>query len=145
MADEPLGSVIRREVRRRHLGFQAECRCGERDALLLQRTSEGIECSRCEALRTTGKTNELHHPAGRANSSLAVLIDANLHALFTDAQYDWPPETLANRHRRPARRLAALLRALLDLVRIGGPVLTAELEPLVVWLEQRDVELDEKD
>lgn len=144
MSDEPLGPVLRREIRRKHLGPLAQCACGERDPLLLQRTSVGTECARCEAIRLTGKPLESHHPAGRANSPLAVLIDANLHALFTDAQYDWPVETLVNRHRRPARRLAALIRACLDFARIALPLVISDLEELVEWLEAHDQELERK-
>jgi hypothetical protein len=70
---------------------------------------------------------------------VAVVIDANLHARFTDAQYDWPVETLVNRQRRPARRLAALLRAVIDFSRIALPPLLAELEELVIWLEGHDL------
>ena len=145
MPDEPLGPILRREIRRKRFGPLAQCTsCGERDPLLLQQTSVGIECSRCEAVRMSGKPTEAHHPAGRANSSLAVILDANLHALFTDAQYDWPLETLVNRDRRPARRLAALIRALIDFARIALPLLLDDLEELVEWLEANDLDLERK-
>ncbi len=142
MNEEPLGPVIRREIRRRSLRTAASCACGEGDPLVLHAFADGAECARCAAIRKTARPTEGHHPAGRANSSLVCEIDANLHARFTDAQYDWPVETLVNRDRRPARRLAAFLRAFIDFCRIALPRLLHDLEQLVVWLESMDSNLE---
>lgn len=138
MTDEPLGRASRRARRSIRLGQTDRCACGEDDPVLLRRTQHGIECADCQARRGTGHPTELHHPAGRANSSLVVPISANTHARLTDAQHDWPRDTLRNPRQRPARRLAAILRAGIDALRVVAEPLSAELEELIDWLEALD-------
>jgi hypothetical protein len=135
---DSLGFVTRRERRRAQLGRTARCRCGQREPLLLRRTEVGIECPNCQAVRTTGRRNENHHLAGKANLGLLVGLDANTHTLLSSAQWDWPADTLRNPRAAPARRLAAILRALLDWLRVVLDPLIDEVEELIVWLESLD-------
>ena len=120
------------------LGKAECCTCGQDDPLLLRRTRRGTECADCQAQRRTGRATELHHPAGRANSTLAVPISANTHARLTDAQHDWPRDTLRNPRQHPSRRLAAILRAGIDTLHVVAEPLAAELEELADWLESLD-------
>ena len=135
---ESLGIVTRRERRRAQLGRTARCRCGQREPLVLQVTRVGIECARCEAVRTTGHPTEEHHLAGKSNLELTAEIDANTHARLSDAQRDWPRDTLRNPRDVPARRLAGILRALIDWLRLVLDPLLGELEELITWLESLD-------
>jgi hypothetical protein len=136
--DESLGNTARRARRRLRLGAADHCACGEDDPVVLRRTQNGTECAECQALRRTGHARELHHPAGHANSGVVVPLGANTHARLTDAQHDWPPDTLRNPRQHPARRLAAILRAAIDTLQVIGDPLTAELEELGTWLESLD-------
>ena len=124
------------------LGRTARCGCGEREPLFLQKTSVGIECARCEAVRMTGKATEAHHVAGRANLDITVELDANTHAQLSSAQWDWPRETLRNPRAHPARRLAAILRAIVDWFRLVLHPLLTELEELLTWLESLDNQME---
>src|SRR5712691_11444554 len=93
---EGLGPLLRTERRRRLLGADARCSdCGDA-AASPRRTQEGILCGSCHALRRTGGTTEQQHVTGRANSDLIVPCDTTLHDRLSDAQRDWPVETLRN-------------------------------------------------
>lgn len=140
MTDEPLGRASRRARRRLQLGEANRCACGQDDPVVLRRTRAGIECADCQARRRTGHDTERHHPAGRANSDLTVPISASTHARLTDAQHDWPPDTLRNPRQYPARRLAAILRSGIDTLRIVAEPLAVELEELTDWLESLDTD-----
>jgi hypothetical protein len=59
---------------------------------------------------------EYHHLAGRANSSLTVTIDANMHRVLNDMQHDWPENTLRNQDGDPLIALAATLRGCIDML-----------------------------
>lgn len=141
MPDESLGRAVRRARRQLRLGDGSHCECGQGNPVLLRRTPAGIECADCQARRRTGHNTERHHPAGRANSEFAVPINADTHALLTDAQHDWPRDTLRNPRQHPARRLAAIIRAGIDTLRVVGEPLGAELEELTDWLESLDTDL----
>ena len=115
MSKPKLNRAIRRAIKGIRLGKDAECEeCGERDILTLQLAGGHILCAECR-LTQSGKSGvERHHPPGRRNDPFAVPLPANDHAILSDAQQDWPSETLKNQRRDALHRQAAWLRAIHD-------------------------------
>jgi len=112
-----LNRVKRETAKRARLGQQAKCAsCGANDLRVLQ-SATIVLCAECRLLRQSKQATERHHPAGRHNDPAAFGLPANDHATLSDAQYDWPPETLRNPHQDPLRRMAAWLRFFIDVFR----------------------------
>lgn len=109
-----LNRAKRETVKRAQLGQQARCAsCGANDIRALQ-SATVVLCAECRLTRQDKQTTERHHPAGRHNDPAAFTLPANDHATLSDAQNDWPRETLRNPHQDPLRRMAAWLRFLKD-------------------------------
>jgi len=110
----PLARTLRHRKKTVRLGPDAVCsRCGAADPLILQGTGV-VRCAECRLAETGKPTTERHHPAGRHNDSFTAPFPANPHAVLSDAQYDWPPETLRNPEHDFLRTLAAWLRFFAD-------------------------------
>jgi len=98
----------------------------------------------CHACRrgSQGKTTtDLHHIAGKANNPVTVPVPVNDHrAVLSEAQRDWPKQTLENPDRSPFRAGAACYRGFIDWVVYALETLLwiAEL------LEETDAVLSEK-
>jgi hypothetical protein len=73
-------------------------------------------CADCHNQVQGKPTFEHHHFAGRKNDNFSIPIPANQHAILSDAQYDWPWETLSNPDRDPLREFAAWFRGIHDLL-----------------------------
>ena len=123
MADDELGPGNRRAARRRRLGFEGACACGEDDPAALRRSSGRTICAHCLAVEQGRSPNERHHVLGRANGPESVNMDVNDHDRRTDRELDWPPDTRRNPRRSPHRRKAAALRATVDEHRTLEPIL----------------------
>lgn len=117
--------LAREDKKRARLGQYAECAdCGETEIRLLQRTRMGavngtdILCARCRLIRQGQHPKEAHHLAGRHNDPTTAKIDANDHAVLTDAQQDWPEATLRNPDGSPLLAAAAALRGWIDVLQL---------------------------
>lgn len=56
-----------------------------------------------------------HHPAGKSNSDFTVPVPVNDHrAILSQAQYEWPKETLENPDSSPLRAAAACVRGFVE-------------------------------
>jgi hypothetical protein len=71
-------------------------------------------CAECRLEAEGKRTTEKHHPFGRKNDHFTVDEPANVHAVLSDMQEDWPEDTLRNPRRSPLRRRAAAQRAARD-------------------------------
>jgi hypothetical protein len=112
-----LGKTIRHRKKALRLGTDAGCdQCDESDHRVLQGV-EPVLCAECRLARAGKPTTERHHPAGRHNDAFTAPLPANPHAAFSDAQIDWPPETLRNPEHDFLRILAAWLRFFADTFR----------------------------
>lgn len=109
MTQSSLATSLRHRKKTLRLGPDSTCtRCGESDQLSLQVT-ESILCAECRLALAGKPTTERHHPAGRHNDAFTALLPANPHAVLSDGQIDWPPETLRNPEHDFLRTLAAWL------------------------------------
>ena len=112
MSEEEYRRALRHERKRGTLGGKAACEaCGETDIRTLQASGGKVLCADCRLELSGSAPVEKNHPAGRRNDSFAVEMRANEHAVFSDMQNDWPPDTLRNPKRSPLLRLAASHRA----------------------------------
>ena len=112
-----LAKTLRRRKKELRLGPDGTCtRCGETDRRALQ-LSEAVLCAECRLASQGKPTTERHHPAGQHNDAFTAPLPANPHAVLSDAQYDWPKETLRNPDRDVLRILAAWLRFFADTFR----------------------------
>jgi len=74
-----------------------------------------IICVQCRQTQRGFKHTENHHVAGEANSPVKIPTPINDHrAELSEAQYDWPPETLQNREKNPLLAEAAKVRGFID-------------------------------
>ncbi len=141
MSDTPIHTDARRTRRRRALGPEARCTCGETDPRCLVETKEGIQCYACHARRTGRGDSERHHPAGRHNLAATVPIPNNEHRILSDRQQDWPTGTLRNPDGSPLLQAAAAIRGWMDVLvlileRTVGWI-PRVLEALDAWLRER--------
>jgi hypothetical protein len=117
MDDLSLSRSLRHRKKTVRLGADAVCAtCGETDPLTLQGTAP-VRCAECRLAQAGKATTERHHPAGRHNDGFAAPFPANPHAVLSDAQIDWPKETLCNPEHDFLRSLAAWLRFFADVFR----------------------------
>ena len=110
----PLATTLRHRKKAVRFGPGATCTsCGSRDLLSLQAT-DPVLCAECRLTLAGKPTTERHHPAGRHNDAFTAPLPANPHAVLSDAQVDWPTETLRNPDHDFLRTLAAWLRFFAD-------------------------------
>jgi hypothetical protein len=135
----PLAKSLRQRKKQLTFGPDAACElCGETELRVLQQTIS-IRCAECRLAAAGKPTTERHHPAGRHNDDFAALLPANPHAVLSDAQYDWPRETLRNPDRDPLRTLAAWLRFFADTFRYLSEVAhtwATDLETYAIYLSK---------
>lgn len=117
MSEEELNREFRHANKRNRLGSNAKCElCGEHDLRILRKVGKHILCPECH-LESQGKVPiENHHPPGKNNGDFCFPIPANTHAILSDAQYDWPRETLRNPNKDPLLEIAAWFRGIHDLL-----------------------------
>jgi hypothetical protein len=147
------GSAIKRYKRRataeRRVGVGAKCAtCPEARPEVLIAGSKPKICEKCDRKRRGRATEDLHHPAGKANSSVTIEIPVNMHRVLSFDQCDWPQETLENPNGDPDLAIAGSLRgfvntsrALIDeqrsLIEKQHYLLDQLLQPLPELLEAR--------
>lgn len=135
--EQELTTIARLERKRTRLGGDAVCAvCGESDPRCLHLVPQGrqddtaepvVLCANCHCRQQGQSVIEQHHPAGRANNPATVRIAANEHALLSDAQHDWPRDTLRNPTGSPLLAASASVRGMSDVLRVL-------LERVLVWL-----------
>ncbi|QEC48538.1 hypothetical protein FSW04_13830 [Baekduia soli] len=129
--------AVRREQHLRRLGVGREPCCAlciEDEPAALTADDDGmVLCYECRAEHTGRAAIEHHHLAGRHNDPSTVAVPGNVHRQLSDAQRDWPIDTLRNPQANPLLRAAAWLRGFLDLLR----VMIDALSWLPPYLEER--------
>lgn len=138
-------TMARHDRKRAQLGQYAKCADCQIDGILELRrvkvnglgdqATEVVLCAKCHLTRQGKGATERHHPAGRANDPFTVAIAANDHAVLSDMQQDWPPQTLRNREGSPLLAMAAAVRGWLDVLRLI-------IERSVGWIPDRLEQLD---
>jgi hypothetical protein len=147
------GSAIkaykRRAIAERRVGIDARCTyCPKARPEALIAGSKPKICAECDRKRRGQRTVDLHHPAGKANSSVTIEIPVNTHRVLSFDQYDWPQETLKNPNGDPDLAIAGSLRgyiktsrSLIDeqrsLIEKQHYLLDQLLQPLPEMLEAR--------
>jgi hypothetical protein len=107
--EDPIRNYQRNSVAKRRKAEQS-CKCGENRPQALITI-----CAECLRKLEGKSVFDAHHPAGRANHPLTINVPANDHrAVLSDAQYDWPPDTLKNPRRTPTLAGAASIRGYCD-------------------------------
>ncbi len=96
---DPIGAWLRNSRAQRRVGPGAACAsCGEESrpyALILRR--EPPCCFRCDRIAQGQLPYERNHVFGKRNSDLTIRYPINDHrAVFSVAQYHWPPGALEN-------------------------------------------------
>ncbi len=140
--------AVRREGHLRRLGTRhPQCGvCGRSDChpAAFAGRHPNIICIECLARRDGRSPIESHHASGAGNDPAVLRIPGNGHAMLTDAQRDWPPETLSNPRQSPLLWAAAWFRGSLDLLamlialaRAVPPVLEEVDEQLAAKLGER--------
>ena len=130
---DPIIAFQRREKAVRSAGNKLPCACGESRIGALIPNSKPPVCAECQRKQKGKNTMDKHHVAGRANSSVTIEVPVNDHrAILSEAQYEWPKETLRNPRGCPLRAFAAWLRGFLDTVR---RLLDEFLSKIVLGLE----------
>lgn len=136
MNDDPLAEIVREARRKRYLGPNARCHCGERNIWALVRRGDWIVCYEC-LRQTEGRSpNEQHHVIGKHNDDHAAEWPGNSHRILHAYRLAWPMMTQRNPRRSPLLSVAAAIRSELDSRRF-------QLERVSV-MEQLDEFLNEK-
>jgi hypothetical protein len=114
---EPVASYQRKTISARRVGADARCACGESRPEALITGSSPTFCAACDRDRQGMTAFDDHHFAGKANSPETVPIWVNDHrAWLSEAQREWPTETLENPNGSPLLAAAAMVRGLIDTV-----------------------------
>lgn len=130
---DPFKTAARRARTQRRVGEDAVCPCGEKRPAALISGRKKTVCYECDLKRRGKSTVEAHHVAGCANSPTTVEVPANDHrAELSQAQCDWPPNTLRNPAQSPRLAKAARIRGVIDTVEY---LMRTELIPMAVELE----------
>lgn len=141
-SNDPIKTGVRKAKAQRRVGQGASCtQCPEKRAEMLVRSSRPKLCLKCYALKKGKKTTETHHIAGKANSPITVEIPVKDHRTLSEAQYEWPPETLQNSDGSPLLALAGSLHGVADFV---GELIVALIHYLAETAEKIDAWLREK-
>jgi hypothetical protein len=141
-SNDPIKTAARKAKAQRRVGQGAACtRCGDGRPDMLVRSSRPKLCLKCYALENGTKTTQSHHVAGRANSPLTVEISVTDHRTLSEAQYEWPPETLRNVDGSPLLCAAGALRGTCDFI---AELILRLIECCAEFLENLDAWLREK-
>ncbi len=127
----------RREADYRRLGTRTpKCaQCSEADPAALTGTHPDILCHE-HRLASQGKpTTELDHMPGQHHGDFRVEVAANDHGVLSDLQCDWPERTLRNPDESPLRRIAAVLRKWLDVLRLLIERTVGRIPASLEWLD----------
>lgn len=125
---DPIKAAARKSRAARRVGNGAKCRCGEdRPQALIPGTAPMI-CAECKRRMQGRAIYDRHHVAGKRNHDVTISVPANDHrAVLSEAQQDWPKETLKNPDQSPLRAAAACIRGFIDTI-------TYLLENLLAWI-----------
>ncbi len=114
---DPMRTYERSASARRRLGIGARCHCGERRSGALSKKKGVVLCGECSRKAQGRSPYDKHHIAGKANSSLTILVPVNDHrAWLSVAQGYWPKDVLENPNRDPGIATVALVYGCLDVV-----------------------------
>lgn len=139
----PIRAHARKSVAARRVGEGSSCsQCGEARPAALIVGRKPMICAECDRKQHERSTTDLHHFAGRANSPVTIPVPANDHrAVLSEAQNDWPRETLCNPDGSPLLAAAASLRGFIDtvlhLIEKGLRWVAEMLEALDGWLRMK--------
>ncbi len=107
----PVGRYQRRARAARRVGLNSQCACGEKRPEALIAGSNPIRCAACDRERRGQTTVDVHHVAGKSNSSVTIPVLVNDHrACLSAAQDDWPKRTRENPDGSPLLAAAACTR-----------------------------------
>jgi hypothetical protein len=110
---DPIKTFQRKSKAARRTGINNRCACGEARVEALIRNT-GI-CAECQRRRKGQKIMDRHHVAGKANSPITVAVRANDHrAVLSDAQHNWPKQTIENQAGCPLLASAGCVRGFID-------------------------------
>src|SRR5271170_7444638 len=94
---DPIAAFQRQSSSARRLGLDKKCKCDEDRPQTLKPGSDPPTCESCDRKKRGRSPFDQHHPAGKANNPATVPVWVNDHrAVLSDAQYDWPEQTLRN-------------------------------------------------
>jgi len=109
---DPIRSNARKTTAARRIGEGQACACGESRPQALEKI---VMCTACIRISRGMNTADKHHVAGKANSPVTIPIFVNDHrADLSEAQHDWPQETLENPDGSPLRAASACIRGFID-------------------------------
>jgi hypothetical protein len=141
-SNDPIKAGVRKAKTKRRVGAGAFCvDCGESHADMLVQHSRPKRCVTCHPLKVRRKKSDGHHLGAKANSPLTVEIPVKDHRTVTDAQLDWPPQTLQNPDGSPVLAIAGCLRGIADFI---ADIITAFIRRLATATEEIDAVLREK-
>ena len=108
----------RRDVRAaRRVGVGRKCRCGESRTRALIPGSDPFVCAKCDRKARGKSAFDDHHIAGKSNSDFTIPLPVNDHrAELSEAQMEWPKETLKNPSGSPLLSGSAHIRGFVDTV-----------------------------
>ena len=96
---DPIGAWLRSSRSQRRVGRAAACACGEDRPYALLSGRVPPCCFRCDRIAQGREPYEDNDVFGRHNSVLTIRYPVNDHrAVFSVAQYRWPPGALENPH-----------------------------------------------
>ncbi len=114
---DPVAAYHRKAVAQRRIGLGTQCACGESRPEALIAGSNPTVCAACDRERQGEAALDDHHFAGKANSPDTIPVPVNDHrAELSEAQRNWPVETLRNPTGSPFLAAAAKMRGLIDTV-----------------------------
>jgi hypothetical protein len=114
---DPIAKSQRKAIAARRLGTNLRCACGESRVETLVKDGNEIICAKCKRRKKGQTIVDQHHVAGRANSPITVAVPVNDHrALLSEAQRDWPKQTLENPDGCPLRAAAGCILGFVDTV-----------------------------
>src|SRR6516164_1014092 len=91
---DPIRAYARGASARRRLGIDVRCPCGEERAEALSRKKDVVICAACQRVAQGRSPYDKHHIAGKANSSITMLVPVNDHRAWLSVdQYNWPKKT----------------------------------------------------
>jgi hypothetical protein len=112
--DDPIAEIVREARRKRYLGPNAQCHCGERNIWALVRRGDWIVCYECLQQAQGRPADEQHHILGQHNDHHTIAWPGNSHRITSAYRVAWPMKTQRNPHRSPLRGLAAAIRSEID-------------------------------
>jgi len=111
---DPSVAFVRKAIAARRIAGR-KCGCGEERPSALISKGDCVKCHECLNKKKGKSTVENHHVAGEANDCTTIPIPANDHrAELSQAQYDWPKQTLENPAGCPLLASAGCVRGFAD-------------------------------